>query len=708
MNALPLRTVLLIEDNAGDARLMREMFKEHGAGGNVLTRVSSMREAETFLAGSSVDAILLDLGLADAQRLVAVRRTHAAAPRTPLVVLTGLDDETLAAQALQEGAEDYLIKGQIETRSLMRSLRYAIERKSMAEALVVEKERAIVTLNCIGDAVASTDTRGYVTFLNVAAEVLSCWPIGDAVGRPLSEIFNILDMGDSRRPLHANGLDTIGLGTVRFPSTCMLVRRDDTEIPVDGTIAPIFDRQGQAVGTVVALRDATENREMTREIVYAAQHDFLTGLPNRVLLHKRIGEAIVHAARGGLQVAVLFLDLDGFKHINDSLGHAIGDKLLQSVAKRLALCVRGSDVVSRQGGDEFIILIPDMKQPADARMMARRLMDAVSMVHYVDAHELQISVSIGVSLYPEDALDAENMIKNADTAMYQAKEQGRRNCQFFKSSMRVRAVARQTIEEGLRRGLERQEFALHYQPKIDLRSGRIVGAEALIRWQHPASGLVSPAEFIPIAEASGLILPIGSWVMREACRQVVAWKEAGLPETKIAVNVSALEFRADRFLDGVFKILSDTGLDPCSLELELTESVLMQYVDDVAPVLKRLRRNGIRVSIDDFGTGYSSLSYLHRFPVDGLKIDQSFVRQIGPSGEVSHIVSAVLSMARNLNLRVVAEGVENAEELAFLSEQDCDEAQGYYFSRPLPAEDFAALLTTGIPGLAYGLKSSLA
>jgi diguanylate cyclase (GGDEF)-like protein/PAS domain S-box-containing protein len=692
MNAVPLRAVLLIEDNAGDARLMREMFREHGARGDVLTRVSSMTEAETYLASSHVDVILLDLGLADAQRLAAVRRTHAAAPRTPLVVLTGLDDESLAAQALQEGAEDYLIKGQIETRGLMRSLRYAIERKSMAEALGVEKERAIVTLNCIGDAVASTDTHGNVTFLNVAAEALSDWPVGDAVGRPLSEIFNILDCGNRRQPLHENGLDTIGLGTVRFPATCILIRRDDTEIPVDGTIAPIFDRHGHAVGTVVALRDVTENREMTREIVYAAQHDFLTGLPNRLLLHERISAAIADAARANLQVAVLFLDLDGFKHINDSLGHAIGDKLLQSVAKRLAFCVRGSDIVSRQGGDEFIILIPDMKQPADAKLMARRLMDAVSQVHYVDAHELQISVSIGVSIYPEDALDTENMIKNADTAMYQAKENGRRNCQFFESPMRVRAVARQTIEEGLRRGLERHEFILYYQPKINLRSGRIVGAEALIRWAHPTNGLVSPADFIPIAEASGLILPIGAWVLREACRQVVAWKHAGLPHTKIAVNVSALEFRAERFLDGVFNILAETGLDPASLELELTESVLMQHVENVAPVLKRLRYHGIRVSIDDFGTGYSSLSYLHRFPVDGLKIDQSFVREIGPSGEVSHIVSAVLGMARNLNLRVVAEGVENQAELAFLREHDCDEAQGYLFSPPVPAEAFARLL----------------
>jgi diguanylate cyclase (GGDEF)-like protein len=698
---MPLRSVLLIEDNSGDARLMHEMFKEHGARSDVLIRVSSMVEAETYLASSDVDVILLDLGLVDAQRLAAVRRAHAAAPRTPLVVLTGLDDESLAAQALQEGAEDYLIKGQIETRGLMRSLRYAIERKSMAEALFVERERAIVTLNCIGDAVASTDTLGNVTFLNAAAEALSSWPIGDALGRPLSEIFNIMDLGDRRQPLHENGLDTIGLGTVRFPATCMLIRRDETEIPVDGTIAPIFDRLGHAAGAVVAMRDATEYREMTREIIHAAQHDFLTGLPNRVLLHDRISDAIAFAAQGGLQVAVLFLDLDGFKHINDSLGHAIGDKLLQSVAKRLAQCLRGSDVVSRQGGDEFIILIPGMRQPTDAKIMAKRLMDEVSLVHFVDAHELQISVSIGVSIYPEDALDAETLIKNADTAMYQAKELGRRNCQFFKSPMRVRAVARQAIEEGLRHALGRNEFTLHYQPKIDLRSFRIVGAEALIRWQHPTNGMVSPADFIPIAEASGLILPIGAWVLREACRQVVVWKAAGLPETKIAVNVSALEFRADRFLEGVFKTLSDTGLDPDCLELEVTESVLMQHVDDVAPVLKRLRQHGIRVSIDDFGTGYSSLSYLHRFPVDGLKIDQSFVRQIGPSGEVSHIVSAVLGMARNLNLRVVAEGVETPEELAFLRLHDCDEAQGYYFSRPVPAETFASLLATGIPELTH-------
>jgi diguanylate cyclase (GGDEF)-like protein len=567
-----VKTVLLVEDNPGDARLLGKIFNEEGSHSTKLTRVDCMSAAETHLAEHAVNIILLDLGLPDAQGLEAIQRAHAAAPGVPLVVLTGLDDELLAVQALQQGAQDYLIKGQIETRGLLRALRYAIERKTMESAALA----------------------------------------------------------------------------------------------------------------------------MARQMAHSAEHDFLTGLPNRMLLNDRVGQAIALATRYTKKVAVLFLDLDGFKHINDSLGHPIGDKLLQSVAKRLVDCIRGSDSVSRQGGDEFVLLLLELERAEDAAVTARRMLEAVAQPHTIDQHDLHVTASIGLSIYPDDGLDAETLIKNADTAMYQAKENGRRSFQFFKPAMNVRAVERQFIEEGLRRALERQEFALHYQPTVNLMTGAITGAEALIRWTHPTRGSIAPAQFIPVAEDCGLILPIGAWVLREACAQAQAWMDAGLPIMSMAVNVSAMEFRDKNFLDGLFTILSETGLDPRSLELELTESVLMKHAEFTASVLQILRKRGVQVAVDDFGTGYSSLSYLQKFPVDALKIDQSFVRQISTSGDDTTIVKAVIGMARSLKLRVIAEGVETLDEVAFLRAYRCEEAQGYYFSRPVLPQQFAMLLRNGI------------
>ncbi|HMG21321.1 MAG TPA: EAL domain-containing protein, partial [Kofleriaceae bacterium] len=384
--------------------------------------------------------------------------------------------------------------------------------------------------------------------------------------------------------------------------------------------------------------------------------------------------------------------LDGFKHINDSLGHSVGDKLLQSVTKRLVDAARTSDTVSRQGGDEFVVLLSEVQHPEDAEVAARRILAAVAEPHSIEHHELHVTTSVGISVYPEDGLDAETLIQNADTAMYQAKENGRDSYQYFTSAMNARAVERQSIEENLRRALQRQEFALHYQPKINFRSGAITGAEALIRWTHPTRGPISPAQFIPVAEDSGLILPIGNWVLRQACKQARTWLDAGLPVTTMAVNVSALEFRNDSFLDGLFSILTETGLDPELLELEVTESVLMKHAESASAILQTLRKRGVQVAIDDFGTGYSSLSYLRKFQLDALKIDQSFVAEISTAASDTSIVTAVISMARSLNLRVVAEGVETLEQSAFLRAHECDEAQGYYFSRPVVPEQFATLL----------------
>src|SRR6202167_1744763 len=691
-----IKVLLLVEDNPGDARLLREMYNEQGTHNTELIHVECVSEAEKYLEKSAVDIIVLDLGLPDAQGMGAVRRTHLAAPQVPLVVLTGLDDELMAAQALQEGAQDYLIKGQIDARGFLRSLRYAVERKFAEEALYLEKERAQVTLNSIGDAVVCTDISGNISFLNLIAEKMTGWSSGEAASRPMTEVFRILGATTLETIPSPMEMAVAQDRTVHVPANCILIRRGGYEIPIEGSASPIHDRQGHVTGAVIVFSDVSTSRAMPQQMVHSAQHDFLTGLPNRMLLNDRVGQAITLASRHTKKLAVLFLDLDGFKHINDSLGHVIGDKLLKSISQSLFDCVRLTDTVSRQGGDEFVVLLSEMEQSEDAAITARRMLHVVAEAHSIDKHDLHVTTSIGVSVFPDDGLDAETLIKNADTAMYQAKDNGHQSFQFFKPAMNVRAVERQSIEESLRRALERQEFALQYQPIINVGTGEITGAEALIRWTHPTRGPVSPAQFIPIAEDCGLILPIGNWVLREACKQARAWVDAGLPPVSMAVNISAMEFRDEHFLEGVFAVLKDTGLDPRSLELELTESVLMKRAESTESILKTLRARGVQVAVDDFGTGYSSLSYLRKFPIDALKIDQSFVRQITTAPDETTIVTAVISMGRSLKLRVVAEGVETQEELAFLQAHQCDEAQGYFFSRPLPPERFARLLATGI------------
>jgi diguanylate cyclase (GGDEF)-like protein/PAS domain S-box-containing protein len=693
-----IKTVLLVEDNPGDARLLREMFNEDRSLGAEFTHVECMEDAEKYLAGYAVDIVLLDLGLPDAQGLEAVRRVRAIAPGVALVVLTGLDDESLAGQSIQEGAQDYLVKETYgSSRGLLRTLRHAVERKAMEEALFAEKERAQVTLDCIGDAVICTDIAGNVTFLNIVAEKLTSWTRRAAAGQPITEVFRVMGAASHETTSKPISARAVRPQTDHLPSTRILVRGDGSEIPIEDCVAPIHDREGRASGTVIVFRDVSVARAMAKQIAHSAEHDFLTGLPNRMLLNDRISHAISLAPRHRSKLAVLFLDLDGFKYINDSLGHPVGDKLLQSIAKRLVGCVRGSDTVSRQGGDEFVVLLSELKNVEDAAISARRMLKAVAEAHLIDHHDLHITTSIGVSVYPDDGPDAEALIKNADTAMYQAKENGRQSYQFFKPAMNVRAVERQSVEESLRRALQRREFKLQYQPKIDLGTGAITGAEALLRWIHPTRGLMSPARFIPVAEDCGLILPIGAWVLREACTQARNWMDEGLHFSTMAVNVSAMEFRDENFLEGLFEILGETGLDPKYLELELTESVLMKRAESTALILQVLRERGVKIAIDDFGTGYSSLSYLRKFPVDALKIDQSFVRQISTAGDDTTIVTAVIGMARSLKLRVVAEGVETLEELEFLRAQQCDEAQGFYFSRPIPPKRFAELLRTGIP-----------
>lgn len=564
--------------------------------------------------------------------------------------------------------------------------------RTAEDALFEEKERAQVTLNSIGDAVLTTSLQGKVAYLNLVAETMTGWSREEALGRPLDEVFKIID-GGSRQTAANPALRAIAEDrTVGLSADCLLIRRDGAESAIEDSAAPIHNRDGLVSGAVIVFHDVSESRAMALKMAHLAQHDFLTGLPNRVLLSERLAQAIGMAQRHRRLVGLIFLDLDNFKHINDSLGHAIGDLLLQSVAERLKTCVRTSDTVCRQGGDEFVILLPEIEQPQAAAQIAEKLLDAFAGPHLIGSRELHISLSIGISIYPDDSLNAETVMQNADTAMYHAKSDGRNNFQFFRSDMNTRAVQRLFIESSLRRALKDNEFVIHYQAQIDLASGVLSGCEALIRWQDPALGLVFPGQFVPIAEESGLIVPIGRWVLREACRQVQTWLLAGVAAVPVAVNISAVEFRHKGFVDGVALILSETGLPPAYLELELTESILMQDAAASASTLEALKAMGIQLAIDDFGTGYSSLSYLKRFPIDTLKIDQSFVRDISIDADDATIVSAIIGMGRNLKQRVIAEGIETAEQLAFLRRQQCDAGQGYLFGHPLAAAGFLASL----------------
>lgn len=428
----------------------------------------------------------------------------------------------------------------------------------------------------------------------------------------------------------------------------------------------------------------------TYEIGHLSEHDFLTGLPNRLLLEDRVARAISAAHRNRHGLAVLFCDLDRFKHVNDSLGHPVGDVLLQSVARRLVNCLRSSDTVSRHGGDEFVVLLPHIEHPDDAATAAEKLIAALVPPHEIAHRRLHLTATIGISIYPEDSNNGETLIRCADLAMYQAKND-RQPYRFFEPGMNARALERQVIEADLHLALERREFVLHYQPRIDLHTHGLVGAEALLRWMHPERGLLYPGQFVPVAEDCGLIVPIGRWALAAACTQARAWVDEAQQPITMAVNISASELRDARFLEHVSSVLRESGLDPRSLELELTESALMQHVESTVLRLQALKTMGVRLAIDDFGTGYSSLSYLRQFPIAALKIDQSFVRGISADPVDTAIVRAVISLGKSLGQRVIAEGVETHEELAFLRSQQCDEGQGFYFSRPLLAEQFATL-----------------
>jgi diguanylate cyclase (GGDEF)-like protein/PAS domain S-box-containing protein len=547
-----------------------------------------------------------------------------------------------------------------------------------------EKLEAIIQTSPL--AIYTRDMNDLVTTWNPAAERMFGWTAAEAIGHPARTVpLDKLNEADSLSSRVRKGVTFSQVELVRQ-------RRDGSLIDISLSIAPLRDAAGQLYGYLSIVADISERKAAEKQIEFLAYHDALTSLPNRLLLQDRFEQAKAYAARANTKVALLFIDLDNFKSINDTLGHDSGDALLKQIATRLSSCVRDTDTISRQGGDEFLILLPDLVHADDTAPVLVKVMEQMQMPFHAQGQEISTSISMGVTIFPDDGTSFEVLLKKADMAMYKAKDDGRNTYRFYDEVMNVEAVEHLFIRNGLRRALDRNEFVLHYQPQIDLGHGAIIGVEALIRWNHPELGMVAPGRFISVAEESGLIVPIGDWVLREACRQAVAWQDDGLPELCMAVNLSAVQFKRGDVEQSVIHALEDSGFNPALLELELTESILIQNVEGVLASVKRLKLLGVKLSIDDFGTGYSSLSYLKRFDIDKLKIDQSFVRDLATDPDDAAIVRAIIQMARSLNLRTIAEGVETVEMLHQLRVFQCDEAQGYHFARPMPADEFAGYL----------------
>ena len=594
-----------------------------------------------------------------------------------------LDDELVGRIVVANASRDYT------DRDLS-----CLQRLSYLYAIAIRRQRTESELRIQSSAVRSsseqvliTDTQGRILYVNPAFETETGYTFDEVVGQTP----RIQKSGKHGDDFYRKMWSTIMAGeTWRGEITNR--RKDGSHVVEEMTITPVKDEHGHPEQFIAIKGNITELKVYEEQLDYLSYHDPLTGLPNRLLFSDRLNHRLLESRKDGKMLAVMFLDVDRFKLINDTLGHNVGDMLLTGIAGRLHSCLRDVDTIARMGGDEFTIIVSNIASQDSIVVVADRIVEAMKDPFQVDGRELFASVSVGISVYPCDGEDAETLVKNADAAMYRAKERGRSNCQLFTEAFNTADLERMTLENGLRKAVERDELLLHYQPLVDMRTGRTMGTEALVRWQHPDYGLVSPGRFIPLAEETGLIVPISRWVLRTACAQNKAWQEQGCPPAAVSVNLSARLLHEDGLVDMVSEILAETGLDPRYLELELTESALMENADTAITVLGELKNLGVRVSLDDFGTGYSSLSYLKKFPIDSVKIDQSFVKDITTNPDDAAIASAVVAMSHSLKLKVIAEGVETLEQLEFLKSLDCDEIQGYFISRPVPAAELEQLL----------------
>jgi diguanylate cyclase (GGDEF)-like protein/PAS domain S-box-containing protein len=709
--------ILVVDDTPDNLWLLRSMLNEQGYRVHPAT---SGPAALRFLESTLPDLIVLDIvmpgmnGYEVCNKLKADERTR----DIPVVFISAIEAVPDKLKAFAAGGVDYIVKpfqqaevlARIEThlalRDLQKSLAQRVEERTAElaavnaclEAEIAEREIAEAALRLSEERFRALyhDTPsmylmlsldGIVKLINKTGLALLGYSADELAGESVLRLFLPGDQGIAATHFWQCVAD---LGQV-FHWELQMVRKDGTVIWVKEAARAVHEPDGSTV-LLVVCEDITEQKHAEERIHYLAHHDALTGLPNRVLMEDRLDQYIAQAKRLQLSVAMLFLDLDGFKHINDSLSHYMGDKLLCAVAARLQECLRKGDSIARLGGDEFVLILPALTDSQSAANVARKVLVALQANFDIGGHKLHISGSLGISIYPSDGANTDDLLRAADTAMYHAKAKGRGNYQFFTPALNAAAQQRLELETQLRNALSEGEFELHYQPQVNMESGEIFAAEALLRWRQPGKSATSCSEFITIAEESGLILPIGQWALREACMQLKRWRAAGHSDMRIAVNFSARQFHQPHFHETVMEVLKEAELPPEALELEITESALVQHDEENTALLKRLSAAGVQLSLDDFGTGYSSLSYLQRFPIHALKIDRSFVNGIDQDANQTAIVTAIIAMAQSLRLTVIAEGVESKEQAAFLQRHGCVVAQGYYYSKPIPEAVFTELL----------------
>lgn len=689
--------ILIVEDNVAFGELVAGTLQDEGYRCHTVT---SGNAALAWLSSHPVSMLLLDYTLSDMTGTAFINAMQSRDITVPFVIVTGQDDSALAVQMIKQGASDFVVKDTTLLDRLpvviSRTLQEAdtLQRLQQLERALHQSEQRLARAQRIAR-VGSWEWDLHTNRLSFSPELLSILSYTPATPPPVSlewfyKQINPHDTSFVKKSL----LSAVETG--RNLSVTFRIRTNDgTEIVVASQAELVKDANGHPELLVGTLLDVTERTRAEQEIHQLANYDILTGLPNRNLLHDRLQQAIVQAARSQGSVGILFLDLDRFKGINDSLGHRAGDELLRTVAERLRVCVRESDTLARIGGDEFVIILSMVADEDGISSAATKVLGIISEPFVIEGQELYLTASIGIAVYPNDGIDVQTLLKHADLAMYQAKDMDRNNFQFFSSDLNVKVMERMVLESSLRKALDRNEFQLYYQPQIDVQTGAVVGFEALLRWLHPELGMISPDKFIPLAEETGLILSIGEWVIRSACKQIKAWQERGLPPARMAVNLSGRQFRS-RLDDVVAAILLETGLDARWLELELTESILMRNAAENLQLLQALAAMGCSLSIDDFGTGYSSLSYLKHFPLGRLKIDRSFVRDITTNPDDMAIAKIIIDMAHNLKLQVTAEGVEDHDQFALLKSYGCNEMQGFLFSKPVPADKAAQLLRDGI------------
>ncbi|MGZ8394347.1 MAG: putative bifunctional diguanylate cyclase/phosphodiesterase [Nitrospira sp.] len=689
--------ILVIDDDPVARRFIRSAVEPAGM---VVQEAAGGREAVTLFESLSPDLLVLDLVMLDGYLTCSRIRSLPGGKRVPILILTGLDDAHSIAQAYEHGATNFINKP-VNATILCHHIRYMLRTSNVLHALLRSESRLELAQRIAR--IGNWDWNPRTNRFAMSNELCRLVGIRPSEFAGTFEAFLRFVHPDDRVRVN-EALQKLISHRTPCDIDHRIVLPGGTDFTVHLQAEGVREEESEELTIIGTAQDITERKQAEKAIHRLAYYDSLTGLANRVLFKDRLSNALAYAERHRLHLAALFIDLDRFKVINDTLGHTVGDLLLTHVAERLSESVRQSDSVSRHadhepshalarlGGDEFTILLTTLPHPEDAGRVARRILDSLAHPFSIDGHEIFISASIGISIYPSDGTTVEALLKNADSAMYHAKEQGRNNCQFYSSGLNAAAAERLDLESDLRRALEREEFVVYYQPKLNIHSRQILGAEALVRWKHPKRGLVPPGVFLNAAIDTGLIRPMDEWVLREACRQVKVWEQAGLPAITVSANVSNSLFHGRTLPGTVADALRDSGLNPSQLELELTESIAMRDVEASVTMLEGLRTMGVRLSIDDFGTGYSSLSYLQRFPLSRLKIDQSFVRDLLTNENNAKITRAIIAMAHSLNLSVLAEGVETDAQLARLREEGCDEVQGYLFSRPVCAADFEALL----------------